>query len=244
MSISLGELSRAQLTRRRTAAAKRAFDVVASATLLVALLPFIVIMAVVLGITYRAWPFFTQERVGKNGEVFGFIKLRTLPAKAPAYADKYTIQEIKLPLIARVMRSKHLDELPQLLLVLTGKMSLVGPRPEMPYLHETGDPEFAEMRTSVRPGCAGLWQVSEHQHLMIWEAPIYDMAYIKHPSLGFDLWILMRTLLFMLHVRPAVSFADVPRRFLPPVRFELQHGFASTLDLTDAKAIDGALLSA
>ncbi|MDP1793511.1 MAG: sugar transferase, partial [Acidimicrobiales bacterium] len=118
-------------------------------------------------------------------------------------------------------RNKHLDELPQLFLVLTCKMSQVGPRPEMPNLHAAGDKEFAELRTTVRPGCAGLWQVSEHQDRMIWEAPIYDMAYIKHPSLGFDLWILMRTMLFMLHLKPAVAFADVPARFLPPVRFVL-----------------------
>lgn len=223
--------------------AKRFFDIVASFVLLVATLPFIAVMAVALGVMYRAWPFFTQNRVGKDGKTFSFIKLRTLPPHAPSYTDKYSLQEVQIPRLARVLRSKHLDELPQLWLVLTGKMSLVGPRPEMPYLHEAGDAEFAEMRTRVRPGCAGLWQVSEHQHLMIWEAPIYDVAYIKHPSLGFDLWILMRTLLFMLHVRPAVSFSDVPRRFLPPVRFELGDGFASTLDLTDAKALDGALLS-
>ncbi len=203
---------------------KRLFDIVASLALLVITLPFIAVMAVVLAVRFRAWPFFRQDRIGKDGEVFAFLKLRTLPANAPSYADKYEIQEVELPRLARVLRNKHLDELPQLLLVLTGKMSLVGPRPEMPNLHEAGDQEFAALRTTVRPGCAGLWQVSEHQDRLIWEAPVYDMAYVQHPSLGFDLWILMRTMLFMLHLRPAVALTDVPARFLPPVQFVMHEG--------------------
>lgn len=218
--------------------AKRLFDIVISLALLVVTLPFIAVMAVVLGVMFRAWPFFSQERVGKDGKVFHFIKLRTLPPHAPSHADKYTIQEIELPRLARVMRNKHLDELPQLLLVLTGKMSLVGPRPEMTYLHELGDREFAELRTTVRPGCAGLWQVSEHQDRMIWEAPVYDMAYIAHPSLGFDLWILMRTVLFMLHLKPAVALSDVPSRFLPPVRYVMNDA-APLLDLASDERSGG-----
>ena len=85
------------------------------------------VLAVWLAIALRAWPFFTQERVGRNGRVFTFVKLRTLPASFDPYADKYQLPWHEVPWIARKARTLHLDELPQLMLVLLGRMSLVGP---------------------------------------------------------------------------------------------------------------------
>jgi len=194
---------------------KRAFDVVAGTLLLIVALPTIVFLALAVGVTFRAWPFFIQERIGLNGRRFKLIKLRTLPVAAPADADKFEIQHLAIPRLARFLRRTHLDELPQLLLVPRGQMSLVGPRPEMVRLHEVGDAEFAEARVRIRPGCAGLWQVSVHASLLIWGAPEYDLFYVRHASLRLDVWVLWRALLKMLGLGRPITIADVPGWALP-----------------------------
>jgi lipopolysaccharide/colanic/teichoic acid biosynthesis glycosyltransferase len=97
-----------------------------------------------------------------------------------------------------MLRRLHLDELPQLALVLTGKMSLVGPRPEMPNLYDSFDPGFAEQRTAVRPGCTGLWQISEKCDRMIFEHPEFDAFYLANRSLRLDLWVIVRSIRMLL----------------------------------------------
>src|SRR5207245_198859 len=145
----------------------------------------------------RAWPFFSQTRIGLNGREFKFLKLRTLPPSAPAYASKYEIEGVKRTKVAQFLRGTHLDELPQLFLVLAGKMSLVGPRPEMPNLHETFNRPHRLARESLRPGCAGIWQTSVDNDRLIVEAPEYDLFYAEQASLRLDLWILLRTAVMM-----------------------------------------------
>jgi lipopolysaccharide/colanic/teichoic acid biosynthesis glycosyltransferase len=144
------------------AVAKRTFDIVVASILLLIAIPTILFCAVGTAISLRCWPFFTQERIGRDGRTFLFVKLRTLPAHAPRYASKYQLVALQIPRFSLALRKLHLDELPQLFLVVLGKMSLVGPRPEMPNLTDQFDSEFAKQRTSVRPGCTGLWQISEH----------------------------------------------------------------------------------
>ena len=190
---------------------KRAFDVVAGVVLFILALPMIIGLALAVAVMFRAWPFFTQDRVGLDGRRFKMVKLRTLPPTAPCDADKFEIREVVVPPLARFLRRTHLDELPQLFLVLLGSMSLVGPRPEMLRLHEAGDLRFATARVSVRPGCAGLWQISEHADLLIWDAPDYDLFYIEQASLRLDVWILWRTVLSIAGLARPVTMADVPR---------------------------------
>jgi len=180
---------------------RRVFDVVLATLLFLAVLPVLVIATIGTAIALRSWPFFTQRRVGRDGEEFTFIKLRTLPRAVPRYADKYQLTDYEVPGFTRALRRLHLDELPQLLLVLTGKMSLVGPRPEMPHLHDELDTVFARDRTSVRPGCTGLWQVSTFCHEMIFEHPEFDEYYLRNRSLRLDVWILARTVRLLLPVR-------------------------------------------
>jgi lipopolysaccharide/colanic/teichoic acid biosynthesis glycosyltransferase len=110
------------------------------------------------------------------------VKLRTLPSNFPRYAVKHELAGLRLPWISRTLRKLHLDELPQLALVVLGKMSLVGPRPEMPHLYPAFDPEFAVKRTTVRPGCTGLWQISDQCDGMIYEHPEFDDYYVILPS--------------------------------------------------------------
>ena len=174
-------------------------------------LPIIAILAIASALMFRTWPFFVQERVGRHGKRFRMLKLRTMPRWAPAHVDKFEIQAVRLPAFAQMLRNTHLDEFPQLLLVPLGRMSLVGPRPEMVFLHDLGDPEFAGARTSVRPGCTGIWQVSQASGGLIWDAPEYDLFYVKHACLRLDLWILGQTLIGMIPRSTKVSLDDVPR---------------------------------
>lgn len=173
--------------------------------------PVVLFLAVVSACLFRAWPFFTQQRIGLRGKVFRIIKIRTLPPCAPAHAQKFVIEKIRLPRFASLLRSTHLDELPQLWLVPLGVMSLVGPRPEMLFLHEQGDADFARLRTSVRPGCTGLWQVSAAAKGLIWDAAEYDVAYVEHACLRLDLWILSRTLRRLTTSPGTLSLDEVPR---------------------------------
>lgn len=202
--------------RRRSHASYRAAKRVTETVLVVAVLPLVlptlVLCAIGTAIALRSWPFFTQDRVGRDGREFRCLKLRTLPPGTPRYAAKHEITDLAVPGFSAALRRLHLDELPQLFLVLTGSMSLVGPRPEMPYLHEAMRPGFQKLRTAVSPGCTGLWQISAYRDQMIYEHPEYDEHYLAHRSLRFDLWILWRTVRVVLPGRAArvASLDDLP----------------------------------
>lgn len=195
---------------------KRTFDLVVGSLLAVAVVPVVVVLAVHSAISFRAWPFFVQDRLGRDGRTFRILKLRSLPVSTPRYADKHQLVGISTTRLGRFLRAHHLDELPQLFLVPLGKMSLVGPRPEMPTLTATSDADFVALRSQVRPGCTGLWQVGAHSHLLIAEAPEYDLFYIHHRGFGLDLWILWRTVLMFLPRNRLVHLGQVPTRLLGP----------------------------
>jgi lipopolysaccharide/colanic/teichoic acid biosynthesis glycosyltransferase len=189
---------------------RRTFDIVVSAVLLLLALPIVVIAALGSFATLRAWPFFSQGRIGRDGERFRFLKVRTLRPDVPGYIDKHQLDQSQIPAFCQLLRRLHLDELPQLLLVLQGKMSLVGPRPEMGYLHLRMPASFAQLRTSVRPGCTGLWQVSEASTDLIGKAPHYDRFYLANRTLRLDIWVLARTALNMVGIGRAITLEDVP----------------------------------
>lgn len=174
---------------------KRAFDVVVGSVLALAAVPLILVMAVAVSISLRTCrPFFFQQRLGRGGLRFTVPKLRTLPVHAPRSADKYEIASVRTTRLGAFLRRTHLDEIPQLLLVPSGRMSLVGPRPEMPWLLEEFDADFVAARLAVRPGCSGLWQVSNDYHKLIGETPEYDLYYVANVGVRLDVWVLLRTL--------------------------------------------------
>jgi lipopolysaccharide/colanic/teichoic acid biosynthesis glycosyltransferase len=189
---------------------KRLLDVIVGTALAVFVTPVIVGLAIGSAIALRAWPLFTQVRVGKNGRRFRLFKVRTLPPEVEPYADKYDLVGIRIPRYCQLLRRLHLDELPQLWLVPTGRMSLVGPRPEMPALHARFDPCFADLRTSVRPGCSGLWQVGDGSAQLIAESPEYDEVYVANAGLRLDLWVLWRTIGTMIGRALPCTIDDVP----------------------------------
>jgi lipopolysaccharide/colanic/teichoic acid biosynthesis glycosyltransferase len=205
------ELEGRQRALSRQDVIERAFDIVVGSLLLVVALPVILLTAVGSAIALRAWPFFVQDRIGRDGKVFRFVKVRTLPPTTAAYADKYELAEVTIPRFTRILRALHLDELPQLALVVAGRMSLVGPRPEMPALTAALPRHFATSRSLVRPGCTGLWQVGVHCDGLISEAPEYDSLYIQHHSVRLDVWIMAQTALKVVRGGQArITLADVP----------------------------------
>lgn len=188
---------------------KRALDVTLGALLALLLVPLMVVLAVVVGITFRAWPLFVHERIGEGGRRIRFVKLRSMPPTAPKYAT-YEKLNVEIPRFGQFLRRTHLDELPQLFLVPFGYLSLVGPRPAMPEEYEPVDAGYREMRLTVPQGCTGLWQVGQHTDGLPSDTPEYDSFYVEHASVRLDLVVLWWTGLLMLGIGRGRSLDDVP----------------------------------
>ncbi len=138
--------------------------------------------------------FFRQERIGRDGRPFILFKYRTMRADAEAYATAPTDEEDpRITPFGRWLRRTSLDELPQLLNVLRGEMSLVGPRPEMRFIVDQYQ-AWERRRLDVKPGLTGLWQVIGRKNLPLHLNMQYDLYYIKNQSFLLDVEILCRTL--------------------------------------------------
>ena len=196
---------------------KRTMDIAVGGLLALLAVPVIVVCAVSLAVSLRAFPFFVQRRVGLDGREFRLVKLRTLPAGTPPYVDKYRLAGVKIPPFAALLRRLHLDELPQLFLVPLGRMSLVGPRPEMPALHRSFPATFAALRTAVRRGCTGLWQIGGRSDGLIGETPYYDEFYLSHRTIALDVWIMAQTARLMVGRGRQFRLADIPVDLRQPV---------------------------
>lgn len=187
--------------------AKRAFDV----TLTFLAAPFALLIggvfAAILAVELRGNPFFVQERIGLGGKPFRMYKLRTMRHAAPGETKSYDVSDWsefvftpsgeRDPRITRfgaVARKTSIDELPNLLNVLMGEMSIVGPRPEIPEVVQQYPPEY-HRRHDVLPGIAGLAQVSGRSDLPYAEIVQYDLEYVDHHSVMIDISILWRTLI-------------------------------------------------
>lgn len=137
---------------------------------------------------------FKQERIGLGGRRFQIYKYRTMHLNAPAYSVAPTNEDDpRVTRYGRWLRRTSLDELPQLLNVVRGEMSLVGPRPEMPFIVEKYE-GWQRRRLDVKPGLTGLWQVIGRKNLPLHLNMHYDLYYVKNQSLLLDLEILLRTL--------------------------------------------------
>ena len=186
--------------RRLNLALKRALDVICSAIGLVVVSPFMLVIAVLVKFSSRGPVFFKQERLGKNGKVFKIIKFRTMVVNAEKIGTGVKIASKNDPRITKVghfLRATSMDELPQLVNVLKGDMSLVGPRPPVtyhPYNGYDNYPEWAKKRFTMRPGMTGLVQVSTRSKAS-WDDRIrIDLEYIDRFSVLFDIKILLDTI--------------------------------------------------
>jgi exopolysaccharide biosynthesis polyprenyl glycosylphosphotransferase len=178
------------------AAAKRVIDVVGSSLLLTLLAPFLFLIALLIRLDSPGPAFFVQKRVGLNGRLFDMYKFRTMHIGAARYEiSPATPDDRRITRIGRFLRHTSLDELPQLLNVLLGNMSLVGPRPEMPFIVDNYN-DYHRQRLQVIPGITGLWQLSADRTLRIHENMEYDLYYIRYRSFFMDIAILVHTLFF------------------------------------------------
>jgi lipopolysaccharide/colanic/teichoic acid biosynthesis glycosyltransferase len=201
---------------------KRTVDVVGSIAALAALSPVLAACAAIVRLESRGPILFRQKRIGQNGRAFTILKLRTMYVNADstvheAYVQRYIAGQVgtgsdagapvfklvgdaRITRAGRWLRRLSLDELPQLVNVLRGDMSLVGPRPPLPYEVEHYRPRDLQ-RLRAKPGITGLWQVSGRNRTTFSEMVDLDLQYISRWSVWLDLWILWRTV-------PVVLFPD------------------------------------
>ena len=184
---------------------KRTFDVMASAIALLAFAPVLLVSAVAIRITSGPGVMFHQTRVGRNGQPFTVYKLRTMVANAedllPDLLDRNEasgpmfkmVDDPRVTRVGRFLRKTSLDELPQLLNVLKGDMSLVGPRPAMPHEALQWNDDLRE-RLRVQPGITGNWQVNGRFTSSIEDYQRLDLYYVDNWSLVTDLVILLKTI--------------------------------------------------
>jgi lipopolysaccharide/colanic/teichoic acid biosynthesis glycosyltransferase len=175
-------------------AAKRTADAILSLFLLILLMPLFALTVAAVKLDSPGPAFFRQRRIGKDGRAFLIWKFRSMYMDAPRYASSPTSnQDRRLTRIGRLIRRFSVDELPQLINVLRGEMTLVGPRPEMPFIVE-GYTAVERQRLVVKPGITGLWQVSPARAFPIHENLQYDLHYIRNQNLILDGVILIRTI--------------------------------------------------
>lgn len=170
---------------------KRFYDIVLSGLALLVLSPLLLVLIVLGAIKMKGNPFFTQLRPGKNEKIFKLIKFRTMTCEKDENGDLLP-DEKRLTKYGRILRSTSLDELPELLNIFIGNMSIVGPRPQlvrdMVFMNET-----QRRRHSVRPGLTGLAQVNGRNN-MTWEKKFeYDLQYIEKITLWKDVKIIFQT---------------------------------------------------
>ena len=191
--------------------AKRSFDIILCLTLSIVVLPVILLIALLIVMDSRGWPIFRQKRIGKDGKPFGMLKFRTMVSGAEEkFKDIEHLGDTKglyfkikddprITRAGKVLRRFSLDEIPQFINVIIGDMSLVGPRPPLPYEVEKYS-SWHWKRLRVLPGITGLWQVSGKAR---WDIPFeevvkQDLLYIENWSLWLDLKIILRTIPAML----------------------------------------------
>lgn len=191
--------------RRIQLGVKRALDIALSLMGLGMLaIPFAII-AIAIKLDSKGPVFFRQERVGKEGRLFKTWKFRTMVVGAVNQGLGFNVaqDDPRITRVGRFLRDWGLDELPQLINVLAGEMSIVGPRPTLKYQVDQYN-AFQRRRLLVKPGITG-WALIHGRNLLSWEERIrYDVWYVDHWSLWLDLWIMLKTLWIVLITREGV----------------------------------------
>jgi lipopolysaccharide/colanic/teichoic acid biosynthesis glycosyltransferase len=198
------------------AAAKRLFDLVVATAAFLTLLPLLLVLALAICLESPGRPLFVQVRIGQNGKPFRMFKLRTMVADAERRrAEVEHLNESKPPLfklrndprttrLGRFLRASSLDEFPQLLNVIRGEMSIVGPRPRLPQelAGLMARPDIVR-RLQAKPGLAGVWQVNGRARNDFDSALALDLYYIDRWSFWFDLRLIVQTFWVVLTARGA-----------------------------------------
>ncbi|UCF68093.1 MAG: sugar transferase [Acidobacteriota bacterium] len=197
-------------TSARREVFKRTFDVVCAAVLLVLAFPLMALASALIKLDSTGAIFYRQRRVGRDGKMFTILKFRSMIENAekdtgPAYA---AARDPRITRVGRMMRKLRIDELPQIVNVLRGDMSFVGPRPERPFFDVDLRTRsyFYALRTMVRPGLTG-WAQVEYRYGASEEDALekleYDLFYIKNCSFLLDMWIILKTIKVVLFANGA-----------------------------------------
>ncbi len=204
-----------------TLAIKRFFDIVISIFTLIILSPVILFIIIAIKVSSPGKNLFKQIRIGKNGKEFQFYKFRSMRESTEGDKEEERVKKMiefmldddaesgtkiinnsRITWIGKIIRKTSLDELPQLLNVLKGDMSIVGPRPCLPYEYENYD-DWQKRRVNVIPGCTGVWQVWGRSSVSFKESVVLDLYYINNMSPWFDLQIMLQTVPAILTARGA-----------------------------------------
>lgn len=211
------DLAEIRESRKLAQMVKRAIDVAGSLAVLIALSPLLALIALLVRLSSEGPVLFRQGRVGQYGRLFPFLKFRTMYCSNDATLHKKYVQQFiaggkgdgnsanardpiykikddpRITPVGRILRRASLDELPQLLNVLRGEMSLVGPRPPIPYEVECYDSWHRRRLLEVKPGITGLWQVCGRSRTKFDDMVRLDLQYARAWSIWLDLKILFRT---------------------------------------------------
>jgi lipopolysaccharide/colanic/teichoic acid biosynthesis glycosyltransferase len=202
---------RFELTRS-SAAVKRAFDVVWASVGLLAVSPVMLLAAIAIKLDSRGPVFFRQRRVGRHGKHFQIFKFRTMVADAEAQKDSLRdrneaqeglfkiLDDPRVTRVGRLLRKTALDEVPQLLNILKGEMSLVGPRPLI-VEEDTRIQGWHRRRLELTPGMTGPWQILGPARVPLAEMVAMDYLYVANWSLWNDMKILLRTVAYVVGCR-------------------------------------------
>jgi len=190
---------------------KRIFDYSAAFLGILILSPLFLIISILVKLSSKGEIFFNQTRIGKDGNPFKFYKFRSMYIDAEEDKNREVIMtdfiknnktvlegsskiinERNITPIGKILRKTSLDELPQLFNVLKGDMSLVGPRPCLPYEYESFD-DWHKRRHTVLPGCTGVWQVSGRSSVSFKDSVVLDLYYINNMTPWLDLQLIFKT---------------------------------------------------
>ncbi|MCH7588954.1 MAG: sugar transferase [Chloroflexi bacterium] len=183
---------------------KRIFDIIMTTLLFILLAPLMLLISIAIRLDSTGSPFFRQRRVGENGRLFDMLKFRTMTLDAEERQYEVNVEneegevlhkkkdDPRVTSVGRILRRTSLDELPQLINVFRGEMSLVGPRPEMPWLVDRYK-SWQRKRFAVPQGITGWWQINGRSEKPMHLNPEDDLYYVYNYSLWLDIKILLRT---------------------------------------------------
>ena len=180
---------------------KRVIDIIISFGSLIILSPLMLLLSLLIKLTEPGSIFFKQLRVGKNGRIFTLYKLRSMPISTENIpSDK--VGEVRIRFVGRIIRRTNIDELPQLLNVLIGDMSIVGPRPPMLNQIELIDMRKKNGSIQCLPGLTGLAQVNSYDGMSVKEKAAFDGKYAHSISFIIDVKIFYRTFSYLFRTPP------------------------------------------
>ncbi len=204
--------------------AKRIIDILSAMVLFAVTLPLFIITAILIKLDSKGPVIFDQERIGKDKRYFKVYKFRSMYINSSEDVHKEYIRKLmtaglaqsdntgkkiyklicdsRITPVGRRIRKLSIDELPQIFNVLKGDMSMVGPRPAIPYELEYYD-EPMQQRFRVKPGITGLWQVSGRSGTTYRQMTDFDVFYVKHWSIGLDLRIMLKTIVYVFNTASA-----------------------------------------